>query len=715
MFRIRSNATLIRSSLIGLMLTSCGSALGNNAISDITWTFGPDMPALRKGGAMGVVNGTIVYASGGESGTVYQTNTTFGYVPGAAAWTLLPPMPAERAYLDGITVNDQLFAVDGRIDGYAGTTMKTIFRLRYQNGNFVWDNFDGRLTARTRAHFTVGKIGTKIYSVGGGRFTNNVPAEDWDRQLKDADVFDAGNSAVASTQLPDLPGIERFHPATVGVAGKLYVFGGTNIGAPGVGYDSDRLSDAYVYDPATNAWSGLPNLPFGYAGGSAEVYKDRFIILTGGVSEVTPNDSWPQPDPGFYNNMVIVYDTRYQTYDVLPSLLPEATGDIRTVIIGDKLYAAGGETKGPLFNSKRLRIGQLVFGPGEWDADSNEAWGGSLSWSTSTPNGVGSFANFLEKITSPRTVTLDTPVTVGYMTLSNANAYTITGSSTLTLQVASSDGFISLSSGNHSILAPMRMVSPTKILGPGALTAGNITNNALLTIQTTVTAGAINGTGRTFIAANRTLTAAGVVQNQVDVFGTLTISQGRSTSKTSMVGTLSIGATSRLDLGDNDLIVNYTGATPFNTIKSQIITGYANGSWNGVGINSSAAAVAGTGQRALGYAEASTLGMGSFSGQTLDGTAVIVRYTAPGDANLDGVVNSIDFTRFVTGYGSASSIWINGDFDYNGKVNSVDFNLLAGNFGTTVSSTTLGSVVPEPAISAVVLLGVGTLARRRTR
>ena len=82
---------------------------------------------------------------------------------------------------------------------------------------------------------------------------------------------------------------------------------------------------------------------------------------------------------------------------------------------------------------------------------------------------------------------------------------------------------------------------------------------------------------------------------------------------------------------------------------------------------------------------------------------------APGDANLDALINSLDFNALIGSFGSTSSNWLSGDFTGEGKTDSVDFNLLAGNFGVAPS---LGTRVPEPVTFAPLL---ALLACRRAR
>ena len=66
-------------------------------------------------------------------------------------------------------------------------------------------------------------------------------------------------------------------------------------------------------------------------------------------------------------------------------------------------------------------------------------------------------------ITAPRTVTVDVPVTVGRIDFDNANAYTIAGSNTVTLDATSGDAQINVTSGSHTISAPLTLADNTVI------------------------------------------------------------------------------------------------------------------------------------------------------------------------------------------------------------------------------------------------------------
>ncbi len=170
--------------------------------------------------------------------------------------------------------------------------------------------------------------------------------------------------------------------------------------------------------------------------------------------------------------------------------------------------------------------------------------------------------------------------------------------------------------------------------------------------------------------------------------GALTIGSGGYAQLFAGIGniltmtTLTMAGGGKLDLTDGAAIVDYTGGSPVASIQSLVTGGYAGAAWNGDGIMSStAASIAGT---AVGFAEATDLFTtfpATFSGQQVDNTSILIKYTYYGDANLDGTVNLNDFNRLAANFGQTNRRWSHGDFDYSTNVNLNDFNRLASNFG----------------------------------
>ncbi len=260
----------------------------------------------------------------------------------------------------------------------------------------------------------------------------------------------------------------------------------------------------------------------------------------------------------------------------------------------------------------------------------------------------------------------------------------------------------------------------------GSISGLVISNGTMFLGGPNSTAGGIDGSGSVTVLQGANATVGHVRQNQliISAGATLHVAANGGDSGVSRVGSLSIasvpGNNSQLDLNDNDLIVDWSTSSPLSTIKTLIHDGYANGAWTGPGINSTPARSA-MPHTALGYAEASAvLGPtgGSFAGQSVDNTTVLVKYTYCGDANLDGQVDISDLGRLATAW-QTSGVWSGGDFNYDGFIDISDLGLLATNwqagaqnpaqlnFDQALASLGLpGLSVPEPAGLAIAPTGV---------
>lgn len=181
-----------------------------------------------------------------------------------------------------------------------------------------------------------------------------------------------------------------------------------------------------------------------------------------------------------------------------------------------------------------------------------------------------------------------------------------------------------------------------------------------------------------------------------------------------------------LNLRDNGLIVDYTGASPmgkplgpFGSVANLIANGWNNGNWDGLGLNTSL----GNGNIfALGYGEASSVlgisgsGTGTFRGETVDATSVLVVFTYYGDADLNRRVDIADFAQLGANFNTAGKVWQQGDFNYDETVGIGDFALMAANWNLAFPAGMPGArpgAVPEPATVGLVSLATAGLLRRR--
>jgi hypothetical protein len=384
-------------------------------------------------------------------------------------------------------------------------------------------------------------------------------------------------------------------------------------------------------------------------------------------------------------------------------------------LTNNALLAGTGRISSVLVNQS---TGQISLGAGDvmqFSAAGNTNSGGTISLG-------GGTVQFTRDLTNSGTISGRGTISAGtlnnngtlqcsegftdvYGSVNNNNRITVTGGSTTTFYGNISIGPVGSITVNaaSTVVFLGNLSGQSKVTGPGTKDfEGVATGGPIATVV-----------GDTLVGAPATVTADYLREDDLQVFGSLGITPNGTSASISKVNTLSI-AGGKLDLTDNDLIVSNT---PVTTIAGYIKSAYDLGSWNDKGLTSSAAQSQATGAHptALGYASASSIGVGSFDGQTVGGPSVLIRYTYAGDANLDGVVNALDFNAIATNFGAESGkFWSQGDFNYDGISNTLDFTALARDFELTLGSPALGTLVPEPSVLAL-LASAAALAVRRVR
>jgi hypothetical protein len=343
-----------------------------------------------------------------------------------------------------------------------------------------------------------------------------------------------------------------------------------------------------------------------------------------------------------------------------------------------------------------------------YDLATGGSWANAAAWTGVVPDGADTIVDFRDSLTGSATVTLDKARSTSTIRFDSNRAYTIIGTATITFGStpinAISPGVI-VTRGSDTITAPL--VMPFR----GAFNVVQASSTLTLGKVTATSSGGLSKDG------------AGLLNlTQLDGSATFNVSGGTvrlvgtdPAAPASRVSSLSVATGATLDLGVSSLVIDYTGlpSTTLTNVGTAVAAGRIVTSAPGL---------------TIGFGEASALGLTSFGGQTVDATAVLLRATESGDANLNLAVNFADLVMLAQHYGTAGT-WTDGDFDHSGTIDFADLVMLAQNYnsGSALTSTIEGtsvnfaadwalaqSLVPEPTtLSAAV--GLVMLASRRRR
>lgn len=207
--------------------------------------------------------------------------------------------------------------------------------------------------------------------------------------------------------------------------------------------------------------------------------------------------------------------------------------------------------------------------------------------------------------------------------------------------------------------------------------------------------------GSTSVAAPASLTATHIREASLTVSGRVTISPNGTTLGTSRLGALNILDGGVVDLINNDLVIDEGNLAQ--------VTSYLS---SGKLTSSSATAITTLGVMLNGTR------FTTFSGQAVDPTDVLVKYTYFGDANLDGRVSIADYLATDRGFARNLTGWANGDFNYSGVIDAADFFLIDQAFinqGAVLAPALLVEPTPVPEPSAILMLVLAAPLLRRRR
>ena len=250
------------------------------------WTKKKPMPAPAHHLAITELNGKIYIFGGfdlpasGPQGWV-PIDHAWEYTPAADAWKSLAPMPSKRGSAVAATVNGKIYVIGGatfhpgskEIALYANRPHRSVPDVdEYDPATNKWSARSPMPTARN--HAGVGAVNGKIYVIGG--------------RIGAAFMGTASNTDVVEEYDPasDSWGTVRLRMPTPRSAGAAGVYGGM-IYVAGGEYQNAQLMGAFraleAYNPATNQWVTMPNMPSPRHGFASAVIGNRFYIISGHI------------------------------------------------------------------------------------------------------------------------------------------------------------------------------------------------------------------------------------------------------------------------------------------------------------------------------------------------------------------------------------------------------------------------------------------------
>lgn len=258
------------------------------------------LPPYGVAEGQGVSLGGLLYVFGGFDSTFRccrPTDRTFVFNPADATWTPLAPLPPMNGTPYG-GVTHAGFTTDGQdvffAGGYTSNARNTaqLFSTREVWRYNVAENSYDRLPdlPEARGAGQLEYLGGKLYYYGGS---------DASRRVDTGDLFilDLANGAASWTEGAPLPN-PRNHLGAAVLGGKIYAVGGQHE------HDGRLVTqpDVHAYDPQTNRWQQLADLPLAIShhSNSTFVMNGRVVVVGGevghleGVADVFSYD--PQAD-----------------------------------------------------------------------------------------------------------------------------------------------------------------------------------------------------------------------------------------------------------------------------------------------------------------------------------------------------------------------------------------------------------------------------------
>ncbi|RKR85979.1 subtilisin family serine protease [Micromonospora pisi] len=328
--------------------------------ADGAWKQIADLPSEIFDNAAATVDGRV-YSFGGANGSGNERKA-WVYQPETNTWGALPALPTGRAKPSAVAVDGKIYLIGGWATG--GTPVASVDV--YDPTANAWSTVAGATNPAPRAAAGAAVVGGKVHLIGGCASSNCAGSDD-------VVVFDPATGGFS---------LGAKYPHTVawmscgGIGGSAYCAGGTSGGT--------SYKDAFSYDPKSDSWSALPDMPIDLWG-SQFATAGGLLVIAGGV---TGNSSG-------LTNRTLAYNPAGRAWEDLPNVgFPVYRGALAC-----GTYKLGGSPNPGEASKQAEQLGGL----GECEA-------GDAPWLATTPGTFTLAPGATKKVTLTLTATAETGI-----------------------------------------------------------------------------------------------------------------------------------------------------------------------------------------------------------------------------------------------------------------------------------------------------------------
>jgi hypothetical protein len=242
-----------------------------------SWTEQAPYPIVVSGNAVASQGGNV-YSFGGIANNTAIANA-YKYTPATNTWTPIAPLPAARGWFSAASDGTYIYLLGGVDQNF--TTTATLWR--YDPISNTYNTSLPPYTIPTYFHASA-YLNGKIYRIAGAAIGTDYHVEVYNIATNSWSM--AANYPVANHTL-----------MAAALGGYVYAGGGNAF-----------PTNAYRYDPSTNTWDTIADLPAGRSAAASDVYNGRWLLAGGDVNFAT-------------SNSVITWDPASNTWNDLPNMV----------------------------------------------------------------------------------------------------------------------------------------------------------------------------------------------------------------------------------------------------------------------------------------------------------------------------------------------------------------------------------------------------------